>query len=61
MNYEGFQGDKCRTPHKKFGVRNTDELTLSYQRRYDDFVQPIIDQFSVGESRKRPRDLMRET
>ena len=43
----------------KFGVRNTDELTLVISKeRYDDFVQPIIDQFPVGERKeaKRPNE-----
>ena len=60
MNYEGFQGASAELL-TKFGVRNTDELTLVISKeRYDDFVQPIIDQFPVGE-RKRLKDLMRET
>ena len=42
----------------KFGVRNTDELTLVISKeRYDDFVQPIIDQFPTGkEKSKRPNE-----
>ena len=60
MNYEGFQGASAELL-TKFGVRNTDELTLVISKeRYDDFVQPIIDQFPVGE-RKKAKDLMRET
>ena len=57
MNYEGFQGASAELL-TKFGVRNTDELTLVISKeRYDDFVQPIIDQFPVGEERtKRPNE-----
>ena len=55
MNYEGFQGASAELL-TKFGVRNTDELTLVISKeRYDDFVQPIIDQFPVGERKKAKR------
>ena len=55
MNYEGFQGASAELL-TKFGVRNTDELTLVISKeRYDDFVQPIIDQFPAGERKKARR------
>jgi len=55
MNYEGFAGASAELL-TKFGVRNTDELTLVISKeRYDDFVQPIIDQFPAGERKKARR------
>lgn len=55
MNYEGFAGASAELL-TKFGVRNTDELTLVISKeRYDDFLQPIIDQFPVGERKKAKR------
>lgn len=55
MNYEGFAGASAELL-TKFGVRNTDELTLVISKeRYDDFVQPIIDQFPAGERKKAKR------
>ncbi len=56
MNYEGFAGASAELL-TKFGVRNTDELTLVISKeRYDDFVQPIIDQFPAGERKKAKMD-----
>ena len=58
MNYEGFAGASADLL-TKFGVRNTDELTLVISKeRYDDFCQPIIDLFPKEERKnaKRPQE-----